>query len=231
MSPRRVIGAWPEWFSPLGDGAPPQAVLTGFVMQPPQPPTPEEAAVLERVRALPARPVVFTTGTVASSEDSFYRLAVDACRGQGVPGVLVTPSASQVPATLPDDVVHVPGAPFRLLLPDARAIVHHGGVGTCAEALAAGIPQVAIPMAGDHFDNAERVARLGVGRMLRRDELTARRLGAALGEVLSSAMVARRCEQWRARLDRTEGAASAADVIEQLGGGARAGRDGRPDGG
>jgi len=41
--------------------------------------------------------------------------------------------------------------------------VHHGGIGTTAEALRAGVPQVIVPLAYDQFDNAARVTALRTG--------------------------------------------------------------------
>jgi len=40
-------------------------------------------------------------------------------------------------------------------------LVHHGGIGTSAQALTAGIPQLVVPFAHDQFDNAARLMRLG----------------------------------------------------------------------
>src|SRR6202012_1799180 len=53
--------------------------------------------------------------------------------------------------------------PLRALLPRCAALVHHGGIGTTAEALRAGVPQVIVPLAFDQFDNAARVRALGAG--------------------------------------------------------------------
>ena len=58
--------------------------------------------------------------------------------------------------------MHVRYAPFSALLPRLRGLVHHGGIGTSAQALAAGIPQMVAPFAHDQFDNAARLCRLGV---------------------------------------------------------------------
>ena len=63
--------------------------------------------------------------------------------------------------------MHVPYAPFSALMPRLRALVHHGGIGTSAQALAAGIPQLVVPFAHDQFDNAARLRRLGVADTLR----------------------------------------------------------------
>ena len=57
-------------------------------------------------------------------------------------------------------------ASFDLLLPKLAALIHHGGIGTSAQCLAAGIPQLITPWAHDQFDNASRLRRLGVARSI-----------------------------------------------------------------
>nr|MBA3625578.1 glycosyltransferase [Methylibium sp.] len=68
---------------------------------------------------------------------------------------------------LPNWACHVAYAPFDALLPRLATLVHHGGIGTCAEALAAGVPQIVVPFAHDQFDNAARLERLGLGVTLK----------------------------------------------------------------
>jgi UDP:flavonoid glycosyltransferase YjiC (YdhE family) len=51
-------------------------------------------------------------------------------------------------------------------------ILHSGGIGTTAQALRSGRPQVIVPFAFDQFDNAERVERLGCGVALSRRKAT-----------------------------------------------------------
>jgi UDP:flavonoid glycosyltransferase YjiC (YdhE family) len=53
--------------------------------------------------------------------------------------------------------------PLDEVLPVCAAVVHHGGAGTALGALAAGIPQFALPGPGDRRFNAELVARRGAG--------------------------------------------------------------------
>src|SRR5205823_14931335 len=89
--------------------------------------------------------------------------AVAACERLGVRGLLLTKYPHQLPPRLPPTVRYCPFAPFRRLLPLCGAVVHHGGIGTTAAALSAGIPQLILPLAWDQPDNAERVRRLGVG--------------------------------------------------------------------
>lgn len=67
-------------------------------------------------------------------------------------------------------------APHSLVFPRARAVVHHGGIGTTGQALRAGRPQLVTPFLGDQFDNAERLQRLGVARVLDGKTATAQAL-------------------------------------------------------
>jgi UDP:flavonoid glycosyltransferase YjiC (YdhE family) len=63
-------------------------------------------------------------------------------------------------------------------------LAHHGGIGTTAEALRAGTPQLIVPLAHDQFDNAARVTALGAGASLPASRLDAGRLERALAQVL-----------------------------------------------
>ena len=58
--------------------------------------------------------------------------------------------------------------PFSQILPRAAGLIHHGGIGSCAQALRAGVPQLIMPMAYDQFDNAARAQGLGVAVTLKR---------------------------------------------------------------
>jgi len=81
------------------------------------------------------------------------------------------------------------------LLPHVAALVHHGGIGTTAEALRAGTPQLVVPLAHDQFDNAARVRALGVGASLNAARLTARRLEKRLAEVVDNKDVNEACRK------------------------------------
>jgi UDP:flavonoid glycosyltransferase YjiC (YdhE family) len=59
-------------------------------------------------------------------------------------------------------------APYSKLFPRALVNVHQGGIGTIAQALRAGKPMLVVPYSHDQPDNAARVERLGVARVLTR---------------------------------------------------------------
>jgi rhamnosyltransferase subunit B len=106
--------------------------------------------------------------------------------------------------------------PFGELLPRARAIVHHGGIGTAARALKAGIPQLVLPRAYDQFDNAQRLERLGVAAVLSQSAQTATAMARALARLLASESVATRCRECAQRLQESAAVERGCDLIEAL---------------
>lgn len=87
--------------------------------------------------------------------------------------VLVCPSDRLVAGSLPDNVRTVGWVPLEEVLPQASAVIHHGGAGTILGACAAGVPQLAVPGPGDRRHNAELAARRGVGLAVPARRITA----------------------------------------------------------
>ena len=104
-----------------------------------------------------------------------------------------------MPERLPAGVAHFAYVPFGLLLPHAAALVHHGGIGTCAQGLAAGVPQVIMPLAHDQPDNADRLSKLGVSRTLPPRRFRGPALAAVLRELLSCDRTAKACREVASR--------------------------------
>ncbi len=110
----------------------------------------------------------------------------------GLRGVFLTPHFEQLPATLPPSVCWQDYVPLKALLPHVAALVHHGGIGTTAEALRAGTPQLIVPLAHDQFDNAARVVAMGAGASLHATRVTPARMAKALQKVVGNTRVAAR---------------------------------------
>ena len=108
-------------------------------------------------------PVAVTFGTGMMHARELFAEAVAACEQAGLRGMLLTRHPEQLPARLPTTVRQFAFAPFRELFPQCVAVVHHGGIGTTSQALAAGVPQLILPFAFDQPDNGVRVQELGVG--------------------------------------------------------------------
>jgi UDP:flavonoid glycosyltransferase YjiC (YdhE family) len=87
--------------------------------------------------------------------------------------VLVRPPNRLRRRTLPPNVRVVGRVPLDRVLPHATAFVHHGGAGSVLGGLAAGVPQLVLPGAGDRRHNAELVARRGAGLAVEAKAITA----------------------------------------------------------
>ena len=103
--------------------------------------------------------MVFVAGSGNRQATRFFSAAVEACHRLGCRGMLLTRYAEQCPQRLPPGVRHFDYAPLSHVLPRAAALVHHGGIGTAAQGLASGRPQLVMPMTFDQPDNASRLVR------------------------------------------------------------------------
>jgi len=223
-SPDAVLGLFPDWFAPPQEDWPPQTRLSGFALY--------DASDAEAVPDAARRfldagdpPVVVSTASWMRESGAFFHEALAACRRLGRRAVAITPWPEALPRPLPPGVAHFAFLPFGWLLPRACALVHHGGMGTLALGLAAGVPQVVAPINLDHPDNAARLSRLGVARVVPRRRFRAGRVARALQELLTSREVTARARVLAERIAKEDGVGTACDVIEAV---ARAGAA-RPD--
>jgi UDP:flavonoid glycosyltransferase YjiC (YdhE family) len=215
-SPDRAIGLFPDWFASPQPDWPPQVVLSGFPLWDERgySAVPDE---LEAFLAAGEKPVVFTAGSAMLHAHEFFQTAVDACRRSRRRGILLTRHAEQLPDRLPDEVQHFDFVPLGSLLPRAAAILHHAGVGTLAQGLAAGIPHLSMPMSHDQPDNAARLRRLGVGLTIKPKHFRAERVAAALDQLIAARDVQERCRELAGRFDTTAALERTCREIELLG--------------
>jgi UDP:flavonoid glycosyltransferase YjiC (YdhE family) len=97
-------------------------------------------------------------------------------------------------------------------------VVHHGGAGTTAAALRAGVPSVVVPFHGDQPFWGRLVHARGVGtRPIPRQRLTASRLAAAIEEALTDAPLRARAAHTGERVRQEDGVAAAVALIGRLG--------------
>jgi UDP:flavonoid glycosyltransferase YjiC (YdhE family) len=216
-SPQRAIGLFPDWYAPPQPDWPPQVRLTGFPLYDERDLHEIPPDLAEFLDAGPP-PVVFTPGSAMRHGHAFFAAAVEACRLLGRRGLLLTRFPEHLPAHVPDGVRHFSYVPFSQVLPRAAALVHHGGIGTTAQGLAAGIPHLVMPLAHDQPDNADRLRRLGVGRALPPARFRAPAVARALDALLASADVAARCRDYAGRIRQSRPLDEACRLIEELAG-------------
>jgi sterol 3beta-glucosyltransferase len=107
-----------------------------------------------------------------------------------------------------DDVFIIESAPHSWLFPRMGAVIHHGGAGTTAAGLQAGVPSLIIPHGNDQFAWARAVREKGVGPGLPpRRKLTAGAIADALRQAAQPDM-RRRASDLAGKI-RTEGGAAA----------------------
>jgi rhamnosyltransferase subunit B len=183
-SPDGVIALFPDWFAPPQPDWPPNLLQWTFPLEDlarEQPLKPELLAFL----AAGGPPIVFTPGSANVQASRFFAVAAEAVAQIGHRAVFVTRKPEQVPPNLPPSIFTVDYAPFSALLKHASVFVHHGGIGTMSQSLAAGVPQLIMPMAHDQPDNADRVERLGAGIALSVRRFKPKRVAHALQRLLS----------------------------------------------
>jgi UDP:flavonoid glycosyltransferase YjiC (YdhE family) len=204
------IGLFPSWFGPIDE---PDLALTGFpvlddALVPALPPP------LESFLQDGPAPVIFTPGSFMRRSEAFFREAMAACERLGLRAVFLTPHGDQIPQALPPTIRHFKFVSLQRLARHAAALVHHGGIGTCAQAMRAGIPQLIIPVFFDQPDNAARVEALGVGRRVARfvcDEVCEK-----LREILDDPLVRRNCTAVREKFPASDPVRQICEFAEAL---------------
>jgi len=210
-----ILGLFPDWFGPPQPDWPANTRAVGFPLWDVHgaDPLPDDVRGFLDT-GLP--PIAFSPGSANQEAHQFFEAAVDACARLGQRGILLTKYDHQLPARLPEHVRHFGFVPMSKLLPRTAALVHHGGIGSCGQALAAGIPQVVRPMSYDQFDNSRRLERLGVGCEISIRQFTGKKLAEKLGALLESPVVTAKCKELAARCNGPAALAAACDALVRL---------------
>jgi UDP:flavonoid glycosyltransferase YjiC (YdhE family) len=193
----------------------PDVHVTGywFLDRPPgwQPP-PDLAGFL--ASGPPPVHIGFGSILVGSDPDAVTRLIVGALRKTGQRGILVAGWSGLGNIELPDTVFKIGDVPFDWLFTRVAAVVCHGGAGTTATALRAGVPPVIVPFFGDQHFWARRVHRMGLGpEPVPRRRLTEDKLAAAIAQALDDKAIRSRAARMGRRLACERGVDKAVEII------------------
>jgi UDP:flavonoid glycosyltransferase YjiC (YdhE family) len=107
-------------------------------------------------------------------------------------------------------------APYSALFPRAALVVHQGGVGTTAQCLRAGKPMLIMPYSHDQPDNARRMMRLKVARVIQRGNYLPVRVARKLKAMLEEPDFGARATLVAERLKQEDGVAAACNALEEL---------------
>jgi UDP:flavonoid glycosyltransferase YjiC (YdhE family) len=156
------------------------------------------------------------TGVEAAETGRIVSETAKALRQTGLRGVLLSENAD-IDNALPDNVVRVPGeVPYDWLFPRLAAAVHHGGAGTVATALRAGVPSVVVPVLPDQAFWAHRLYSLGAAPPpIPQKKLTAQGLSRAILRAATDPQMRLRCEALGTRIAAENGVVRAVEAFER----------------
>jgi sterol 3beta-glucosyltransferase len=113
-------------------------------------------------------------------------------------------------------VFMVESVPHSWLFSQVAAVVDHGGAGTTAAGLRAGVPSIVIPFFGDRLFWGQRVAKLGVGTPIPRRQLMAERLARAIRTAVPDRATIRRAVDLGEKIQAEDGIANAVAIVEEI---------------
>lgn len=167
--------------------------------------------------------VLITLGSLFRHDPVFFRTAAEAVMLEGGRPLVVSGvradrgQADTLQAVLPHGTQVVGWVDFDQVLPQVAAIIHHGGVATTHAALCHGLPQVAVPHAGDQRPQAGRITRAGVGYGVRPRDFTLANARWLVHQVLGNKELSLRAAAWQDELQRLGGIEAAAEAMEAIG--------------
>ena len=163
-------------------------------------------------------PVYIGFGSMAGRDpERFARIVLEALTQTGQRGVIATGWGGMNVMQVPKYVLVLDSAPHGWLFPRMAAVVHHGGAGTTAEGLRAGVPTVIIPFTVDQPFWGNRVKALGVGPApITASKLTAEALASAIDSAITDSTMRQRAASLGAMIRAEDGVGKAVDIIKQL---------------
>ena len=206
-----VVGLFPHWFCPQKTKLRPGSITAGFPIDDGTAAQSMPRMLTDFLDAGPAPVVLLARGDPVRNRD-LKEQAQAACRSLGQR--LIVLGGEDAPFA-DENACLLAFAPFDRLLPRVAAVVHHGGIGTIAHALAAGAPQLALTSNFETPENAAAVTALGIGTAMPAGEAAPNRLQHALKSLLTSPHVSARCVEMAARMRSDNPFERVADVIEQ----------------
>ena len=143
-------------------------------------------------------------------------IALSALAKTGQRGILLTGWGGISNADLPDSVLKIDSIPHDWLFPQMAAIVHHGGAGTTAAALRAGVPSIVIPFIADQSFWGHRLAMLGVApKPIPRKKLTAKGLATAIRIAVEDKMMRQQAAILGQKICSEDGVSQAVKAFHQ----------------
>ncbi len=214
-SPDKVLGMYPEWLAETEPDFPEQSSITTFPLTKIKPAKLDPE--LKKFLNSGSKPIVFTPGSpYNTSAIRLFEMATTACKNLNERGIIVSKHKDLVPENLPEHMYYADFVDFETLLPLSKAVLHHGGIGTSAEALRAGIPQIIAPYGFDQPENAFFLKKLGLADDIKTKSVTAKELTAKIKALIYSTDALDKCSYYAKQLNRDDFLKETCDIIEEV---------------
>ena len=163
-------------------------------------------------------PVYIGFGSMVDHEkEEISQIVIDALRETNQRGILLGGWSALGSDNLPDSILNIDTIPHDWLFPQMAAVVHHGGAGTTAAGMRAGVPSVVVPSFGDQFFWGWRVQKLGVGpKPIPRNKLTVTKLVQAIQQAVNDDAIKSKATQVGQQIRAENGVESAVRMIESF---------------
>lgn len=163
-------------------------------------------------------PVYIGFGSMGSrNPEEAGAIALEALALSGQRGVLASGWGGLKTDNLPENVHLLSSIPHSWLFERMAAVVHHGGAGTTAAGLRAGVPSIIVPFMGDQPFWGKRVADLGVGTLpIPRKKLTGSILAQAITEAVSDNAMRQAANKLGQKIRQEDGIDNAVTFIERF---------------
>src|SRR6266566_3258145 len=146
----------------------------------------------------------------------YYQISIESILACGARALLINAPEMSVSPEQREDVLHVSFAPFSEVFPACAAVIHHGGIGTIAQCLRAGVPSLVVPGGVDQPFNAAQVVQRKAGLWIPRKHYTTRRAEHALKALLSTPDHGKRAREIQAQILQEDGVATLCTAVEQI---------------
>jgi len=210
-----ALAASPALVPPPPDW-PPQVRMTGFCFW--DAPTTWSDPALDAFCATDQPIIAISAGSMAPAVPTafraFYRDSAAAARAIGARMLII--GAPSDPELHGDAIYVTPYAPFSAVYPRCQAVINHGGIGSIAQALRAGVPLLAVPWGLDQVYNAGQVVRQGAGRSISARAYSARRATDALHALLTDPTYRRHSQRLQEQIGREDGPAGLQIEVQGL---------------
>ncbi|MCE3251328.1 MAG: glycosyl transferase family 28 [Cellvibrio sp.] len=160
-------------------------------------------------------PLIFTSGTGVKDVAELFAEGRKICEQLRVPGLFVGGASGAELLQGSSLCTHIDYIDFEYALPKALAIIHHGGIGTTAQAIKAGIPQLIRPLKYDQPDNANRLYKLGLGTYVMPERFKVEVVAPMIGNMLQKAKSSKALKHYAADVSSSSAIVDACDLIEQ----------------